>query len=307
MTIKTSWDSRWESWIRWLAIGCLIVGIGLRFWQLDRSVFWYDEVATAIRSSGYRLEAFMAQEFTGQLVSLADLATYWQSDGMSWHDTWQALTSHPEHPPLYFLLTRWWMDCFGSSANSLRSLAAVLSLGLFPGIYWLCWELSRSPMVGWLAIALVSLSPIHVLYAREARQYSLWTVLVVLSGAALLRALRLSDRDQDDRLHQDPNPDDRRQGDRLKTIQTGWTAWWAAWWPYVLTLTLGLYTALLTLLVAIAHGVYALLLDGLLFDRKRPGRRVGSLVLAGAIATVAFIPWLVVLITGWEAARDFTS
>lgn len=305
MTIKTSWDSRWESWIRWLAIGCLIVGIGLRFWQLDRSVFWYDEVATAIRASGHRLEAFMAQEFTGQLVSLADLATYWQSDGMSWHDTWQALTSHPEHPPLYFLLTRWWMDCFGSSANSLRSLAAVLSLGLFPGIYWLGWELSRSRLVGWLAIALVSLSPIHVLYAREARQYSLWTVLVVLSGAALLRALRLSDRDQPDQRSQDPKPGDRLTS--IQRIQTWWAVWWPAWWPYVLTLTLSFYTALLTLFVAIAHGGYALFLDVILFDRARPGRRVGSIVLSGAIATMAFIPWLIVLITGWEAARDFTS
>lgn len=303
MTPTKPWDGRWESWIRWLAIGCLIWGIGLRCWQLDRSVFWYDEVATAIRASGHSLEAFMAQEFTGQLVSLAKLATYWQSHGMSWHDTWLALTTHPEHPPLYFLLTRLWMDWFGSNANSLRSLATVLSLGLFPGIYWLCWELSRSPLVGWLAIALVSLSPVHVLYAREARQYSLWTVLVVLSGAALLRALRLSDAHPSDRLNPDPNQSDQPPNPRLNTIQT----WWAAWWPYVLTLALGFYTALLTLLVAIAHGVYALLLDGVLFDRARPGRRVGSILLAGAIAAVAFIPWLIVLITGWDAARDFTS
>lgn len=278
MRLETHWDSRWQLSIRWVAIGCLILGIVLRFWHLDHGIFWFDEVATAIRSSGHLSEDLIKNEFTGKLVSPADLLTYLDAEGMSWRATWQALRTHPEHPPLYFLLTRLWMDWFGSSPASLRSLAAIFSLGLFPAIYWLCWELTRSAATGWVAIAIVSVSPFHVLYAREARQYSLWAVLVVLSVAALLRATRLS-----------------AQARSLKQ-------WWHAWWPYSLALALGFYTALLTAYVALGHGVYAVLLD-----RGRPGRQVGSIVVAGCAAIVACIPWLRVLIPGWDAAKAATE
>ena len=278
MQTETSQDVRWQSAIRWGAIGCLILGIVVRFWHLDRGIFWFDEVATAIRSSGHLSEDLLKYEFTGKLVSPADLLAYLDSEGMSWRATWHALRTHPEHPPLYFLLTRLWMDWFGSSPASLRSLAAILSLGLFPAMYWLCWELTRSPAVGWVAIALVSVSPFHVLYAREARQYSLWATLVVLAMAALLRATRL--------------------GAAARSLKDGWRAWW----PYSLTLALGFYTALLTAYVALGHGLYALLCD-----RGRPGRQVGSIVVAGCAALVICIPWLRVLIPGWDAAKAATE
>lgn len=40
-------------------------------------------------------------------------------------------------------------------------------------------------------MALIAVSPFHVLYAQEAREYSLWTVTILLSSAALLRAMRV--------------------------------------------------------------------------------------------------------------------
>ena len=278
MRTETHLNPKWQSIIRWSAIGCLILGIVLRFWHLDRGIFWFDEVATTIRSSGHLSEDLLKHEFTGKLVRPADLLAYLDSEGMSWRDTWRALTSRPEHPPLYFLLTRLWMDWFGSNPASLRSLAAILSLGLFPALYWLGWELTRSPATGWVAIAIAAVSPFHVLYAREARQYSLWAALVVLAIAALLRATRL--------------------GAEARSLKD----WWRAWWPYGLTLALGFYTALLTAYVALGHGVYALLLD-----RGRPGRQVGSMIVTGVAAIVVCAPWLRVLIRGWDTAKASTE
>ncbi|MEG4330199.1 hypothetical protein Q5688_33505, partial [Microcoleus sp. herbarium5] len=40
----------------------------------------------------------------------------------------------------------------------------------------------------------LAVSPLHVLYAQEARPYSLWSALILLSCASLLRALRLQNK-----------------------------------------------------------------------------------------------------------------
>jgi len=71
--------------------------------------------------------------------------------------------------------------------GAIRSLSAIISLLVFPGVYWLLpgiWVVN-----GWIAIALIAVSPFHILYAQEAREYSLWTVTIALSSAALYTQL----------------------------------------------------------------------------------------------------------------------
>lgn len=278
MSPPRSLTPSWPNLIRWGAIGCLILGIGLRVWAIDRTVFWHDEVLTTIISAGHLLTDIQAQAFTGKLVSPADLMAYLQPDSLPWNAVFSSVLGNPEHPPLYYFLTRLWMGLFGSSVTSMRSLATVFGLGLFPALYWFCWELTRSRAVGWVAIALVSLSPFHVLYAREAREYSLWALLLLVAGACLLRALRLDDRA-------------KTWGDRLRI-----------WWPYSLALALGFYTSLLTVYAAIGHGLYTWLLD-----RGRLGWRVWSITAAGLAAAIAFLPWAGLLISRWDQAMRLTA
>jgi uncharacterized membrane protein len=110
-------------------------------------------------------------------------------------DTLKALViDQPEHPPLYYVIVRFWVQWFGNSVAVTRSLSALISLLTFPCVYWLCLELFGSPMTGWMAIALMAVSPFHVVYAQEAREYSLWIVMILLSSAAFLRAIRLQTR-----------------------------------------------------------------------------------------------------------------
>ncbi|NJL19611.1 MAG: hypothetical protein HC895_00380 [Leptolyngbyaceae cyanobacterium SM1_3_5] len=148
-------------------------------------------------------------------------------------------------------MLRWWVDAIGQSTVSIvRSFSALTSLLVLPAVYWLAHELfvqieagrqylgsaKRSqfdPQVRetacWFAVALVAVSPYHLLYAQEAREYALWALLTAVSSALLLRSIRL----------QSP----------------------ASWIAYSLSLILGLYTYLLMILVAIGHGIYVLLRD----------------------------------------------
>ena len=270
--------SSWQIVIRWVAIGCLLLGIGLRLWAIDHNILWHDEVLTAVSAAGHRLPVLQAREFANKLVMQPELAAYLGPKGQPWHTVFASVIGNPEHPPLYYLLTRFWMECFGSSAFALRSLPTIFGLAVFPALYWVCWELTRSPLVGWVAMALVALSPFHVLYGREAREYSLWAALLLVLGALLLRALRLTEQAA-------------TWGDRVR-----------AWWPYSLVLALGLYTSLLTVYVSVGQGLYVLWLD-----RGRLGWRVRSLVLAGLAGGLLFLPWALVLLNHWEAARQLTA
>ena len=116
------------------------------------------------------------------------------------------------------------MRWFGQSAVAMRLLSVLTSLLVFPAIYWLCKELFDLPLVAWIAMALVAVSPVHIIHAQNARPRTLWILMILLSSGALLKAARLN-----------------RKRD---------------WILYGIALTLSLYTFLFSVLVAIAHGVY---------------------------------------------------
>ncbi|WP_416666676.1 glycosyltransferase family 39 protein [Egbenema bharatensis] len=257
----------------------LALGIFVRVTHLGQKVYWHDEVFTSLRAAGHNGSEVTSEVFTGEVILPETLLQYQRlSPDRGWSHTWQALTSHPEHPPLYYLLARVWMELFGSETAIVRSLSVGFSLLAFPALYWLCQELFHSPFTGWIAIGLLSISPFHVLYAQEARQSSLWTLATLLSSAALVRAMR------------------------LKT--------WASWGVYAATIALNLYTFLFSVLVVMGHGFLVILSHPILerWGRSEAGsnsaedstgaarKSLQGYLLAVALGLIAFMPWLIVLV-----------
>jgi uncharacterized membrane protein len=144
----------------------------------------------------------------------------------------------------------------------MRTLPALFSLLALPCIYWLCLELFESSLTGWVAVALLAISPFQVLYAQESREYSLWTVTILASSLALLRARRRQTK--------------------------------ASWFIYAVTLTLSLYTFLFSALVALGHGIYIVAIE-----RFRLTKVLISYLLALLAGMLLFSPWLIVFITNW--------
>ena len=249
--------TRWHFWI----VSILVIGIFFRFLYLDRKVYWYDEVFTSFRIFGYTEAEVIQQVSSRPVVSLDDLQRYQHDAGRNLLDTIKSLATEDfQHPPVYYAIAHFWVKWLGDSITAIRGLSALISLLVFPGIYWLCRELFPLPSVAWIAVALVAVSPFHVLMAQEARQYSLWTVAILLSSASLLCAIRLKSK--------------------------------LSWRLYAISLIVGLYTFLFTGLVAIAHGLY-------LFSLKTKwqfSKALSAYFIASVTAIVAFIPWLIIVI-----------
>lgn len=252
-----------------LIIGILVIGIFFRFLYLDRKVYWYDEVFTSFRIFGYTEAEVIQQVSSRPVVSLEDLQQYQHGAGRNLLDTIKSLATEDfQHPPVYYAIAHFWVKWLGDSIAVIRGLSALISLLVFPGIYWVCRELFLSPSVAWISMGIVAVSPFHVLIAQEARQYSLWTVLVLLLSASVLRAVRLCNR--------------------------------LSWRLYAISLIVGLYTFLFTGLVAIAHGLY-------LFSLKTKLQFAKALLaywLASIIALVAFIPWLIIVVSNFSAINS---
>lgn len=264
--LKKTWSPPAYKWLRLFLITLLILGIFFRLVNLGQKVYWYDETFTSLRISGYT-EAELVREFSdGREIGVEELQKYQRPNterGLA--DTIQSLAiEDPQHVPLYYVLARFWMQWFGNSLTVARSLPALISLLAFPSIYWLCIELFESPLTGRIATALIAISPFHLLFAQESREYSLWTVMTLLASAALLWANRVNTK--------------------------------FSWSIYAATVTVGLYSHLSFVLVAVGHGIYILMTE-----KFRLSKRLIAYMLASLGGLLAFLPWLLVVIRG--AAR----
>jgi hypothetical protein len=133
------------------------VAAALRFWAIDSSSLWYDEVVTmrVARSAG----------------PLALFATLDQLDG----------TRAPLHP----LVLQAWLFVWGSSDLAGRSFSALCGLGTVAAIYLLglrAFDDRTGQWAAWLA----ALCPPLVYYSQEARMYAWLVFLSTLSWLVFL-------------------------------------------------------------------------------------------------------------------------
>jgi mannosyltransferase len=124
------------------------VAAGLRFWALDSTSLWYDEIVTmrVARTTG-----------PAALVERLD-----QIDG----------TRAPLHP----LILQLWLRAFGPSDLAGRSFSALCGLGTVVVIFML-GRLAFDEMTGRWAAWLAAVCPPLVYYSQEARMYA-WLVLL---------------------------------------------------------------------------------------------------------------------------------
>jgi len=245
------------------AVVATLAGLFFRCYHLDRKTFWGDEIVGLVRALGYTEAEIVAAG--PRIRSAADVQAYFQLAGPG-HQGARPLSAtlraqaaeDPHHPPLYPLLIRVWAALAGLSPLALRLLPLVFGMLSIGAMAWLAYELFGNPRAALVAAALYAISPFAVLYSQEAREYSLWAMETLVSGALLLRAARL-------------------ESARL-------------WIAYGAGLALSLYTYPLTLFVMAAHAVTVAASPAL---RRRAV--LAPYLAASAAAALLFLPWLFIM------------
>lgn len=267
----------------------IVLGIFFRVVNLDQKLISGDECITQVRAAGYKGESYGVDAYKGQsvakllprdqIVTVGDMSRFQtvQATPTPLDTLRVTATGAPQHPPLYWLLIRFWTQAFGNSVAAIRSLSVIFSVLAFPALYWLCWELFSSAAVGWIAVALMAVSPVHIFQAHNARPYSLWILMMLVSSAALLQALKSNQNNK------------------------------KAWLAYGITLALSLYTYLFSVFVLIAHSIYVLFQEGLSRAGLSKSKALKNYGLTTGWVVLAFSPWILVVLLNWKTANTMTA
>lgn len=151
-----------------IGLAAALLGVALRV--ASWSPMWLDEALT---------------------VSIARLPLFGgAADGSATGATIFEALRHDGHPPLYYVLLHGWMEIFGSSNLAIRSLSGLFGLLCLP-LAFVIGRRRGGTLLGWIAVAVVSLSPFAVRYSDEARMYSLVMALVFVGWLLVDDILRL--------------------------------------------------------------------------------------------------------------------
>ncbi len=276
----SSQNSKLLKLIRLVAITLLILAISFRFTNLDRKVYWHDEAYTSMVITARPGKYFTEALFQNRLVQPADLLAYQHfAPNLTLKDMIvRKGMEDVQHPPLYYVLLRFWTQVWGTTPAVIRGFSSLLSLLIFPALYWLSLELFGSCLSGWIAIALFAVSPFHLVYGQEAREFGFWTVLILASSALLLRAIR--------------------------------SASWRNWALYGVSMVVAFYTSLFSLCVVIGHVAYVLFVDSdncFLKLPRRIGKRTIYCFTMLVFVAVLFIPWIYFIVASSDVLGMTTA
>lgn len=139
-----------------LFLVCIVfIGVALRCKGLARESLWYDEIGSIDHAT---------RSFPSFFWSLQ------------------------QEPPLYPLLLRYWLYCWGVSEAALRSLSVIFGVGTLLLSYYIGKRLFNR-RIAYSAVFLLTLSPFHIFYSQEVRYYMMSLFLFLLSVHVFLRLL----------------------------------------------------------------------------------------------------------------------
>jgi len=250
----------------------LALGVFFRIYHADWKLYNPDETNSSIRISGHTVKQVSHVILDGKLHHVSELAEFAVPTAETKpSDIWHSLASEdPQHPPLFFLATFASERITGDSIFFRRLPGLIFGLLAVWAAWWFGRELFGDAAPAWILAALVAVSPFHVAFSQEAREYSFFLLATCASSALLLAAVRT--------------------GNRL--LLGG----------YALSVALGCWGFTLFLVVVAAQGLYAVLpVSGAPFPRRL------SAIVALVVGVLTFVPWLVNLAKNAGVAVNDTA
>jgi len=147
-----------EFFVKYTWIVSVVIGFGLRLFELTRSSIWHDE--------GYTVWLLR--------YNILDIISR---------------TARDVHPPGYYLIAKPWVGIFGTSVFSIRFLSLIFSVGIIYLSYKIIATLWDKKSAYWTAM-FVAFSPFLVRFGQEARMYGVVAFFTTLATYYFIRYVK---------------------------------------------------------------------------------------------------------------------
>ncbi len=157
----------------------ILLGAAIRFYNIHGQQLWADEIDTLYRARNFwdfypTYLFYQSEKYNSPKTSIYSLSDF---NGFS------------NHQPLYYTLLALWTKLFGFTTTSARLLSVLFSLLTIFAVFLLATELF-SERAGIFAAFIFAISPFHLYYAHELRDYALVMLLAVLSSLFFWKVLK---------------------------------------------------------------------------------------------------------------------
>ena len=237
----------------WIYIVIVIVGTALKFYHLNYKLFWEDEVATVLYTSGVKGSIIKKNIPVDEIESIGyyDSLIHHRTKPYTITNQVTGIFSDTHLTPAHYAFLTLWYRIAGDKEIHYRLFSVFIFILSLPFLFLLAKNLFNSALAGWMALGLYTVSPFINFEAQEARYYMLWVFFFVLTNYLFLKVLR-----QDKLL------------------------WWVG---YVVASILALYTSTLSVIFILGHLIYTLL-----FRKELQTKFAFSLL----FIVLAYLPWM---------------
>jgi uncharacterized membrane protein len=165
-----------------LLILILAVAVFVRFYRIGTPSLWTDELWSIEIAMGH---GSVHDAFPDGVVRFDQPIPTNLATAAPWWEIWTHVRVIT-HPPLYYILLRWWMNLFGNGAAATRSLSVLFSLAGIAVFFDAC-RLLHGPRTALIASSILTLAISQVDIAQESRSYALLIFQEIAAGDLLIR------------------------------------------------------------------------------------------------------------------------
>ncbi|MEM0951002.1 MAG: hypothetical protein AAGI66_02540 [Cyanobacteria bacterium P01_H01_bin.74] len=173
----------------WLIAIVSVLGVFLRFCNLDATTLWIDEIYSLMVANTH-LPPERPLATPQSAISLYQTYLAWQPLAF---DQLLAMLKINVHLPLYYCLLNPWLAWFQNTAAGLRSFSALCSaIALFP--VFMLTKQGYGTKAATLALVFMAFSPFQLYFAQEGRMYALALLLCSFSAYLFWQLLTTPER-----------------------------------------------------------------------------------------------------------------
>lgn len=221
----------------WPLILILILGTLLRFWHNTQISLWHDEAFSAL------------------------LIKY------PWHEMMYRI-GLDVHPPLYYILLRFWHYVLGDSLLSLRGFSIFFGSATILAGYGLVKTVVKKENVALVAALLLAINPFQLQYVTEARMYTMGAFFAVLAAYSLVKAFE----------------------SEVRTVTFVSKKYWMWYLLFALCVSAIMYTHYFLLFTAVALGLYSL--GHHIYKYRGDIKKYVPLFCSYILIALLYIPWI---------------